>query len=246
MTDPSTGNFALPSPKSRRPFPYRLAGGTCPLARRFFACPPRTCRTRPTFPRRPPRDSFAAWPTSTPRVSPSRRIEASPRYAPPRDSGARSRSSSRTTTTRVRIRFRRRSSRTRPGRRRFTSRGSRRIRTVAEEATRARGASRRRGGGARETRVTRDAPRGIDERFRTRRHGALSETRVRRRRRQPDDEGFLRSRETRREHAPKTRARKRVTIVQTVRVTNGFAGRRRFCGKTSSSRAWIDRAPDHA
>ena len=111
---------------------------------------------------------------------------------------------------------------------------------------RARGASRRRGGGARETRVTRDAPRGIDERFRTRRHGALSETRVRRRRRQPDDEGFLRSRETRREHAPKTRARKRVTIVQTVRVTNGFAGRRRFCGKTSSSRAWIDRAPDHA
>ena len=119
-------------------------------------------------------------------------------------------------------------------------------RTVAEEATRAR----LRvvvGGGARETRVTRDAPRGIDERFRTRRHGALSETRVRRRRRQPDDEGFLRSRETRREHAPKTRpARKRVTIVQTVRVTNGFAGRRRFCGKTSSSRAWIDRAPDHA
>lgn len=67
-----------------------------------------------------------------------------------------------------------------------------------------RGASYRRGGGARETRVPRLAPRGIDERVRTRRRLALSETRVRRRRRQPDDEGFLRTGETRREHDPRT------------------------------------------
>ena len=147
---------------------------------------------------------------------------------------------------RVRIRFRRRSSRTRPGRWRFTSRGSRRIRTAAEEATAARALQGPPAAEARAKRASRVTlprnRRAIPDAspWRSIGNSGTSSTPPTRRRR------ISRSRETRREHAPKTRARKRWTIVQTVRVTNGFAGRRRFCGKTSSSRAWIDRAPDHA